>query len=159
MPASGIQDAEVEYLIQELALPIGGRRAATQAEFHRSLDAASNRRDGQRVSLIGSELVVRVDDEVVNGVDLSLRGLQFRVSRRLAPGSSVVASLLWPGHETSAALSRVMWAHFERPSRSAEPHYRVGVGFENFNVRGVRALLERCGLGRNPDLHVVYSRL
>ena len=158
MPGSGSRDAEVEYLIQELALPVGGRRSATQSEFHRSLDPSSNRRDGQRVNLVGSDLIVRVDNDVVNGVDFSLRGLQFRVSRRLAPGSSVVASLIWPGHESSAALSRVMWAQFERPSRLAEPHYRIGVGFENSDLRAIRSLLERCGLGRNFDLHVVYSR-
>lgn len=158
MPGSGIRDAEVEYLIQELALPVGGRRAATHSEFHRSLDPSSNRRDGQRVSLVGSDLIVRVDNDVVNGVDFSLRGLQFRMSRRLAPGSSVLATLIWPGHETSVVLSRVMWALFERPSRLAEPHYRVGVGFESSDVPAIRSLLERCGLGRNFDLRVVYSR-
>ena len=158
MAGSGICDAEVEYLIQELALPVSSRRAATQSEFHRSLDPRSNRRDGQRVSLVGSDIIVRVDNEVVNGVDLSLRGLQFRVSQRLAPSTSVLATLIWPGHESSVALSRVMWVQFERPSRLAEPHYRVGVGFEKADVRAIRSLLERCGLGRNFNLHVVYSR-
>ena len=157
----GVEDTQaVDFLIREMSRPLGAQRLASGTEFSRSLSRKANRRrGGPRVNLVSSEVTLVVDNQIVNGVDFSLSGVQFRSARRLSPGHALMLNIRWRQDPASVALGRVMWATFERPNRLVEPHYRVGVAFENSDVRTLRALLDKCGLGRNVDIQLVQSRL
>ena len=150
-------DATVEHLVQEVARPLVPRRKASTTEFARSVTPEKNRRHSPRVNLVRSEVVLQVDNEVATGVDFSLRGLQFRCPTRLVPGSTVLLNIRWREEKTLAALGRVMWATFEKTATLVDPHYRVGVSLEASDFRAVRDILERCGLGRRPDVEIIHS--
>lgn len=158
MSVTFVEDDFFEGMIQDIARPLDLRRTASASQFNRSLSPKSNRRTAPRVNLVASDVVVVVDDQVVNAVDFSLRGIQFRSNIRLVPGSTVMLSIRWGKDLHSMALGRVMWATFEKPGRLVEPHYRVGTEFDSADVRAIRAMLERCGLGRPVDVEVVHSR-
>jgi hypothetical protein len=150
-------EATIEHLVQEVARPLVPRRKASTTEFARAVTPEKNRRRAPRVNLVRSEVVLQIDQQVVTGVDFSLRGLQFRSATRLVPGSTVLLNIRWRDEKTLAALARVMWATFEKTSHLVDPHYRVGVSLEASDFRAVRELLERCGLGRTPDVEIVHS--
>lgn len=155
----GEEDAvAVDHLIQHIGRPVGSHRTASGAEFMRSIAAKSNRRGSPRVNLVASDVIVQVENQVVNAVDFSLHGVQFRSSMRAAPGNSIVMNIRWRQESSSMALGRVMWATFEKPSKLVEAHYRVGVSFESSDLRTIRAILNKCGLGRAFDVQVVQSR-
>lgn len=147
-----IEDAALQELIQELALPIRRRTSASQHELTRSFSAGSNRRRAPRIDLVESDVVVEVEKAIVRPVDFSLRGVQFHIDSRLVPGSSVTMRIR-QGGDASAALGRVMWAAFEKVGQQTTPYYRVGVVLENTDVRTVRAILARCGLERPVGVH------
>jgi len=144
----------IDHLIREMSRPLGSQRAASMTEFSRALSSRSSRRGAPRVNLVASDITLQVDEQVVNGVDFSVRGVQFRSLARMTPGRTLVLNIRWRQEPSSVALGRVMWSTFERPNRMVDPHYRVGVAFENADVRGLRLLLERCGLGRQIDIQV-----
>lgn len=159
MPTFGLEDAvAVDHLIQEIGRPMGAQRTASVSEFRRSMEPKSNRRGAPRVNLVASDVIVQVEDHVVNAVDFSLHGVQFRSALRAAPGSSLVLNIRWRQESSSVALGRVMWATFEKPSKLVEAHYRVGVAFENSDIRTIRAILNKCGLGQSFDVQVVHTR-
>ena len=66
-------------------------------------------------------------------------------------------TIRWRDDKASMALGRVMWATFEKSTKVSDPHYRVGVVLESADVRTVRAILERCGLGHTPDVEIVQT--
>lgn len=155
----GEEDAvAIDHLIQQIGRPVGTRRSASGSEFTRSIMAKSNRRGAPRVNLVASDVIVQVENQVVNAVDFSLHGVQFRSTLRVAPGNSIVMNIRWRQEAASMALGRVMWATFEKPSKLVEAHYRVGVSFESSDMRTIRTILDRCGLGRSFDVQVVQSR-
>ena len=157
MAVTFLDDATaVEHLITELGRPVG-RRGATSGFSH---SARGNRRRSPRVNLSTSDFSVELGGEVVSGVDVSLRGIQFRCRTRLVPGSTVMLSLRQRDESPSIALGRVMWAAFERPHVHVEPHYRVGVVFETVDVRIVRNMLQQGSQGTNsrPGVEVVRDR-
>lgn len=149
----------VDHLIHELTRPVGQRRASA-LQFAQSLNGRGNRRRAPRVNLVSSDVSVQLGEELVSAVDFSLRGIQFRCSTRVIPGSTMMLSLRWRNESPSVALGRVMWATFEKPNHLATPHYRVGVTFETVDVRIVRAMLQQCGLGQgaSSDVEVVNHR-
>jgi hypothetical protein len=154
-----LSDANVlQHLIQEVAIPIGARRTMSTTEFIRSLSPESNRRRAPRVDLGESDVVVQIENELVRPLDFSIRGVQVQSESRLVPGSSVVMHIRWQEEERLMALGRVMWASFEKAARQAAPLYRSGVLLENADLKAVRSILARCGLGQSVDVRVIYSR-
>lgn len=155
----GEEDAvAIDHLIQQIGRPVGSRRTASGSELTRSIMAKSNRRGAPRVNLVASDVTLQVENHVVNAVDFSLHGVQFRSTMRVAPGNSIVMNIRWRQEAASMALGRVMWATFEKPGKLVEAHYRVGVSFESSDMRTIRTILDRCGLGRSFDVQVVQSR-
>lgn len=153
------QDAvTVEHLIHEMTRPVGQRRASASQFAHTTGGRVGNRRGAPRVNLVASNVFIQLDDEVVSAVDVSLRGIQFRCSRRVVPGSTVMLKLRYKNESPSVALGRIMWAAFERPSHVSVPHYRVGVVFEAADVRIIRAMLQQCGFGQGETAEVEVVR-
>lgn len=159
MSVSFVDDAvTVEHLIHEITRPVGQRRASA-SQFSHSVNGRGNRRRAPRVNMVSSEVTVQLGDEQVSAVDFSLRGIQFRCTTRVVPGSTIMLKLRLKEEPASVALGRVMWAAFEKPSHLASPHYRVGVVFETADIRIIRALLKQSGLGQGGgDLEVVNHR-
>jgi hypothetical protein len=157
MSFSSADHSALEHLIQEVAIPIGNRRGMSTPEFLRSLRPESNRRRSPRVDLGESDVIIRVENQIVRPVDFSLRGVQFHSDSRLAPGMSVMMHIQSQQDEKVLALGKVMWAAFEKAAMRAEPHYRTGVLLENADLRTIRSILARCGLGQTVDLRVIYS--
>lgn len=158
MSVTFLDDATaVEHLISELARPVGRRSSGASPV----LTSRGNRRRAPRVNMAASPISVQLGDETVSGVDVSLRGIQFRCASRLVPGSTVMLGLRSGQESPSMALGRVMWATFERTSADAVPMYRVGVVFETVDVRAVRNILQQCESGRTSmgGLELVQSRM
>lgn len=148
----------VEHLIHELTRPVGQRRASA-AQFAQSVTGRNgNRRRAARVNLVSSDVSIKLGEEVVSAVDVSLRGIQFRCATRVVPGSTVMLSLRLKEDTPSVALGRVMWAAFERPNHVASPHYRVGVVFETADIRTIRTMLQQCGLGQGASANLELVR-
>jgi PilZ domain len=142
----------IDPRIQEIADPIRSRQEALQAEVPKARDVRlGNRRNLTRVSPAPSDLVVHLNGESVSVVDFSMRGLQLRFTPRFAPGTTVMVRIRWRDEQQATmALARVLWITFERSHRFAVPQHRVGAIFDTVDLRMIRAILSRCGLGTGP---------
>ena len=151
----------VEHLIQELSRPAMAQRRGSSHYVSTHMMKVGNRRRAPRLNPANADISVQLGEETVNAVDFSLRGIQFRCTSRLVPGSTVMLSLRNRNESPSVALGRVMWATFEKINADATPNYRVGVVFETVDVRIIRNMLSQCSNAQpaaTSGVEVVHGR-
>jgi hypothetical protein len=133
-------------LILPLAAPLWDEGAdACFSDLHawRIEEAASRPRD-QRVGMLGSGYRAVIDGRQAALINLSVSGAQLRGPIRLLPDQPTIVKIGWPrDNRLSTAIARVRWVRFEPDLESGEGLYRVGLVFETWDVKGLKAILTR----------------
>jgi hypothetical protein len=106
-------------------------------------EAASRPRD-QRVGMLGSGYRAVIDGRQAALINLSLSGAQLRGPIRVRPDQPTIVKIGWPkDNQLCTAIARVRWVQFEPDSSSGEGLYRVGLAFETWDVKSLKAILTR----------------
>jgi hypothetical protein len=107
-------------------------------------EAAASRPRDRRVGMIGSGYRAVIEGRRAALINLSLSGAQLRGPVRVRPDQPTIVKIGWPRENLlCSAIARVRWVQFEPDSSSGAGLYRVGLAFETWDVRGLKAILTR----------------
>ncbi len=106
-------------------------------------EAASRPRD-PRVAMLGSGYRAAIDGRQAALINLSISGAQLRGPARVRPEQPAIVKIGWPKDNLlCTAIARVRWVQFEPDPASGAGLYRVGLAFETWDVKGLKAILSR----------------
>jgi hypothetical protein len=106
-------------------------------------ETASRPRD-RRVGMVGSGYRAVIDGRQAALINLSLTGAQLRGPVRVRPDQPTIVKIGWPrDNQLCTAIARVRWVQFEPDASSGEGLYRVGLAFETWDVKSLKAILIR----------------
>lgn len=133
-------------LILPLAAPVWEQDADAWFSDPNALrvDGAASRPRDRRVGMVGSGYRAVIDGRQAALINLSLSGAQLRGPIRVRPDQPTIVKIGWPrDNQLCTAIARVRWVQFEPDSSSGEGLYRVGLAFETWDVKGLKAILIR----------------
>jgi hypothetical protein len=135
-------------LILPLATPVWERSADACFPDPHALpiddEAAASRPRDRRVGMLGSGYRAVIDGRQAALINLSLSGAQLRGPIRVRPDQPSIVKIGWPqDNQLCSAIARVRWVQFEPDASSGEGLYRVGLSFETWDVKSLKAILTR----------------
>ena len=118
--------------------------------------------------MVGSGYRAVIDGRQAALINLSLSGAQLRGPIRVRPDQPTIVKIGWPrDNQLCTAIARVRWVQFEPDASSGEGLYRVGLAFETWDVKGLKAISdpqlsrsaeeEAPGGGRQDRRHPVVA--
>jgi hypothetical protein len=104
--------------------------------------ATASRPRDRRVGMLGSGYRAAIDGRQAALINLSLSGAQLRGPVRVRPDQPTIVKIGWTKDDLlCTAIARVRWVQFEPDASSGEGLYRVGLAFETWDVKRLKAML------------------
>jgi len=105
-------------------------------------EARASRPRDRRVGMLGSGYRAAIDGRQASLINLSLSGVQLRGPVRVRPDQPTIVKIGWTKDDLlCSAIARVRWVQFEPDAASGESLYRVGLAFETWDVKRLKAML------------------
>ncbi len=117
----------------------------------RAANRAAHRARAERLPMVGSGYRAVIDGQTVALINLSLTGAQVRGPVRVSENRPTILQIGWPQDKVScSAIARVRWLEVESERPAAEPMYRMGLAFEQWDVRRLKEIMQHCARTSQP---------
>jgi hypothetical protein len=111
----------------------------------RAANRAAHRARAERLPMVGSGYRAAIDGQTVALINLSLSGAQVRGPARVPENRPTILQIGWPQDAVScSAIARVRWLEVESERPAAESTYRMGLAFEQWDVRRLKEIMQHC---------------
>ncbi len=128
------------------------RETHAEQKSARAANRAAHRARAQRQPMVGSGYRAAVDGQTVALINLSVTGAQVRGPVHVPKNRPTILQIGWPQDAVScSAIARVRWLEVESETPEAGATYRMGLAFEEWDVRRLKEIMQNCARAVNDS--------